>query len=133
MGNKKRENLKQRLEVPSVRLKNSLALGKKRQNCNLLYVQAKVGILFHTRKKIREVLSGFNIFSNTMQIFVIDGLQMNSSSQKIEKNNRDISKIHFNIKTKTTELIDYQKYIYPLNYLHVSKKLLTRKEIFTYT
>ncbi len=29
---------------------------------------------------------------------------MNSSSQKIEKNNRDISKIHFNIKTKTTEL-----------------------------
>ena len=34
---------------------------------------------------------------------------MNSSSQKIEKNNRDISKIHFNIKTKTTELIEYQK------------------------
>ena len=68
-----------------------------------------------------------------MQVFVIDGLQMNSSSQKIEKNNRDISKIHFNIKTKTTELIDYQKYIYPLNYLRVSKKLLTRKEIFTYT
>ncbi|PIK17426.1 hypothetical protein CTI16_10565 [Prevotella intermedia] len=74
-----------------------------------MYVQAKVEILFHTCKKIREVLSGFNIFSNTIQIFVIDGLQMNSSSQKIEKNNRDISKIHFNIKTKTTELIEYQK------------------------
>jgi len=44
MGNKKRENLKQRLEVPSVRLKNSLALGKKRKNCNLLYVQAKVEV-----------------------------------------------------------------------------------------
>ena len=34
---------------------------------------------------------------------------MNSSSQKFEENNRDISKIHFNIKTKTTELIEYQK------------------------
>ena len=62
MGNKKRENLKQRLEVPSVRLKNSLALGKKRKNCNLLYVQAKVGILFHTRKNMREELFVFNIF-----------------------------------------------------------------------
>ena len=43
-GQQKRENLKQRLEVPSVRLKNSLALGKKRKNCNLLYVQAKVEV-----------------------------------------------------------------------------------------
>ena len=59
---------------------------------------------------------------------------MISSLQKIEENNRDISKAHyFNIKTKTTELIDHQKYIHPLNYLHVSKKLFTRKEIFTYT
>mgnify|MGYP001676507770 CR=1 FL=1 len=64
MGNKKRENLKQRLEVPSVRLKNSLALGKKRKNCNLLYVQAKVGILFHICKNIREELSEFNIFQS---------------------------------------------------------------------
>ena len=71
--------------------------------------------------------------SSIIQIFVIDRLQMISSLQKIEENNRDISKAHFNIKTKTTELIDYQKYIYPLNYLHVSKKLFTRKEIFTYT
>ena len=41
MGNKKRENLKQRLEVPSVRLKNSLALGKKRKICNLLFYDVK--------------------------------------------------------------------------------------------
>ena len=41
---------------------------------------------------------------------------MISSLQKIEENNRDISKAHFNIKTKTiniktktTELIEYQK------------------------
>ncbi|BAR96746.1 hypothetical protein PI172_2018 [Prevotella intermedia] len=34
---------------------------------------------------------------------------MISSLQKIEENNRDISKVHFNIKTKTTELIEYQK------------------------
>ena len=43
---------------------------------------------------------------------------MISSLQKIEENNRNISKAHFNIKTKTTELIiktktteliDYQK------------------------
>ena len=34
---------------------------------------------------------------------------MISSSQKIEENNRDTSKAHFNIKTKTTELIEYQK------------------------
>ena len=65
-GQQKRENLKQRLEVPSVRLKNSLALGKKRKNCNLLYVQAKVGILFHTRKNIREELSEFNIFHQVL-------------------------------------------------------------------
>ncbi len=71
--------------------------------------------------------------SSIIQIFVINRLQMISSLQKIEENNRDISKAHFNIKTKTTELIDYQKHIYPLNYLYVSKKLFTRKEIFTYT
>ena len=53
-GQQKRENLKQRLEVPSVRLKNSLALGKKRKNCNLLYV-ANIGISFHIRKNMREI------------------------------------------------------------------------------
>jgi len=37
--------------------------GKKRKNCNLLYVQAKVGILFHICKNIREELSLFNIFT----------------------------------------------------------------------
>ena len=70
MGNKKRENLKQRLEVPSVRLKNSLALGKKRKNCNLLYVQVKVEILFHTRKKIREIYL-YLTFSQSIKLLQI--------------------------------------------------------------
>lgn len=63
MGNKKRENLKQRLEVPSVRLKKQSCSGKKRKNCNLLYVQAKLEILFHTCKNMPIFLHLFNIFT----------------------------------------------------------------------
>jgi hypothetical protein len=58
MGNKKRENLKQRLEVPSVRLKNSLALEKEKELQSVVYTSKSRSIIPYTQK----YASTFNTF-----------------------------------------------------------------------